>query len=177
MGRCIKWAGTLLIPTFAGDLDEYKPIVDQPDESSVEDLDDTAVNLEDAAAKAFENPERFYPTPDASPPAALLAGTIREPNEREVDNVLNFESWKASFYAGTHVSKNAAQRSPRKNRIHTITNDKISINKARIKRLLAQPDGMKRIHRRELPPEPRRHDDLDDHILGEEFRKAERDHL
>lgn len=146
----------ILIPTFAGDLDEYEPIVDQPDEASVENLDDTAVNLEDAAAKAFENPERFYPTPDASPPAALLAGTIREPNEREVDNVLNFESWKASFYAGTYVNKNAAQRSPRKKRVRTITNDKRAINKARRKRLLTQPDGMKKIHRRELPPEPRR---------------------
>jgi hypothetical protein len=31
--------------------------------------------------------------------------------------------------------------------------------------------------RRELPPEPARHKDLDDHILGEEFRKAELDHL
>ena len=167
----------IVIPSFAGDLDEYESIEDQPDEVSVEDLDDTVENLEDAAVKAFENPESFYPTPDTSPPAALLAGTIRETSERKVDNILNFESWKASFYAGTLVSKNAAQRSTRKKRIRTITNDKRAINKARLKRLLAQPDGIKNIHRRELPPEPRRHDDLDDHILGEEFRKAERDHL
>jgi hypothetical protein len=48
---------------------------------------------------------------------------------------------------------------------------------ARIQRLLRQIDGFKQLHRRELPPEPARHEDLDDHILGEEFRKAERDHL
>ena len=29
----------------------------------------------------------------------------------------------------------------------------------------------------ELPPEPRRHEDLNDHVLGEEFKKAELDHL
>ena len=51
-----------------------------------------------------------------------------------------------------------------------------SINKARIQRLLRQIDGFK-LHRRELPPEPARREDLDGHILGEEFRKAERDHL
>lgn len=162
----------IVIPVFHGDTDEYEPIEDQSDEASV-----TVVSLEDATVKAFENPEDFYPTPDASPLAALLAGTIREPKEREVNNVSKFERWKASFHAGTHFIKDAAQRSPRKKRMRTITQDKKPINKARIKRLLARPDGMKKIHQRELPPEPGRHDDLDTHILGEEFRKAERTHL
>jgi uncharacterized protein YfaQ (DUF2300 family) len=33
---------------------------------------------------------------------------------------------------------------------------------------------LKKFHRQELPAEPTRHKDLDDHILGEEFRQAER---
>ena len=56
-------------------------------------------------------------------------------------------------------------------------NDNKSINKVRIRRIIAQPNGLKQLYQRELPPEPERHEDLDDHVLGEEFRKAERNHL
>jgi hypothetical protein len=39
------------------------------------------------------------------------------------------------------------------------------------------PFCYQQLHQRELPPEPRRHEDLNDHVLGEEFKKAELDHL
>jgi hypothetical protein len=139
-------------------------------------------NLDEAMRKAFENPEEFYPTPEATPLAALLAGAIRQPNDERNENyAARFQPWKASVYPGTQVqpSKTAAQRPPkRRRRIRTVSNDKKSINKARIRRIVAQPNGLKQLHQRELTPEPERHEDLDDrHALGEEFRKAERDHL
>ena len=150
------------------------------DEYEILDEDNEDENLDEAMRKAFENPEEFYPTPEATP-AALLAGAIRQPNNETNENyATGFQPWKASFYAGTQVqpSKTAAQRLPkRRRRIRTVSSDNKSINKARIRRILAQPNGLKQLHQRELPPEPEKHEDLDDHVLGEEFRKAERDHL
>jgi hypothetical protein len=119
-----------------------------------------------------------YPTPAATPPAGLLAGTISEGQMRHKISA-NFEPWKASFNAGTLVqpSKTAPQRLPhRRKRLRTIPND-MSINKARIRRILSQPNGLQKLNRRELPPEPKRHEDLDEHVLGGEFKKAELDHL
>ena len=110
-----------------------------------------------------------------------MAATISQPEHDEhqlLERSPKFEPWKASFYPDTQVqpSKTAVQRLPKRHRrIRTIPHEK-SINKARIQRLLRQIDGFK-LHRRELPPEPARREDLDGHILGEEFRKAERDHL
>ena len=161
----------IAIPLFDSDMDEYE-ILDEDNEDE---------NLDEAMRKAFENPEEFYPTPEATPPAALLAGAIRQPNDETNENyATGFQPWKASFYAGTQVqpSKTAAQRLPkRRRRIRTVSNNNKSINKARIRRILTQPNGLKQLHQRELPPEPEKHEDLDDHVLGEEFRKAERDHL
>ena|SRR5467141_3631506 len=73
------------------------------------------------------------------------------------------------LYAGTQVqpSKTAAQHLPKRRRVRTVLNNNKSINKARIRRILAQPNGLKQLHQRELPPEPERHEDLDDHALGE----------
>ena len=153
------------------------------DEYEILDEDNEDENLEESMRMAFENPEEFYPTPEATPPAALvlLAGAIRQPNDETNKNyTTGFQPWKASFYAGTQVqpSKTAAQRLPkRRRRIRTVSNDNKSINKARIRRILAQQNGLKQLHQRELPPDPENHEDLHVHILGEEFRKAERDHL
>jgi hypothetical protein len=96
------------------------------------------------------------------------------------ESQLRFEPWKASFHAGTQVqaSKTTALRLPkRRKRYRDVSNESKSINKAKIKRILMQPDGLKRLHRRDLPPEPGKHADLDDHALGEKFRKAEKEHL
>ena len=111
-----------------------------------------------------------------------MAATISQPEHEEhqlCNSSSKFEPWKPSFYAGTQVqpSKTMAQRLPKRGRrVRTIPQER-SVNKAKIRRLLAQPDGLKRIHRRELPPEPKTHGDLDTHLLGDEFRKAEQDHL
>ena len=84
------------------------------------------------------------------------------------DQSPKFEPWKALFYAGTQNLKTFPKKG---RRVRTIPQEK-SVNKAKIRRILAQPDGWRRIHRHELPSEPRTHEDLDD-----EFRNAERDHL
>jgi len=173
----------IVIPTFEGDMDEYEPIEEEDPSSNQQEIEETLdEDLEHELTKAFENPENYYPTPGASPPAALMAATISQPEHEEhqlCDPSPKFEPWKASFYAGTQVqpSKTMAQRLPKRGRrVRTIPQEK-SVNKAKIRRLLAQPDGLKRIHRRELPPEPKTHEDLDTHLLGDEFRKAEQDHL
>ena len=163
-------------------MDEYDPIEEEDGSSNEQEIEETPdEDLEHELTMAFENPEDYYPTPEASPPAAIMAATISQPEHDEhqlLDRSPKFEPWKASFYPDTQVqpSKTAVQRLPKRHRrIRTIPHEK-SINKARIQRLLRQIDGFK-LHRRELPPEPARHEDLDDHILGEEFRKAERDRL
>ena len=173
----------IVIPTFEGDRDEYDPIEEEDEPTNEQEIEETPdEDLEHELTKAFENPEDYYPTPEASPPAALMAATISQPEHDEhqlFDPSPKFEPWKASFYAGTQVqpSKTMAQRLPKKGRkVRAIPQEK-PVNKAKIRRLLAQPDGWRRIHRRELPPEPRTHEDLDIHLLGDEFRKAERDHL
>ena len=173
----------IVIPTFEGDMDEYEPIEEEDGSSNQQEIEERLnEDLEHELTKAFENPEDYYPTPEASPPAALMAATISQPEHEEhqlCNSYSKFEPWKASFYAGTQVqpSKTMAQRLPKRGRrVRTIPQER-SVNKAKIRRLLAQPDGLKRIHRRELPPEPKTHEDLDTHLLGDEFRKAEQDHL
>ena len=179
----------IVVPMFDGDMDEYEPMdtdaepmdtVAEPMDIEAEPMDTDAEQLETIVEKAFENPEEIYPTPESTPPAAMMTGTIRGECDDQCDETTpRFEPWKASFCAGTRVqpSKTAAQRLPKRyKRIRTIPHEK-SINKTKIRRLLRQTDGLKQLHRRELPPEPARHEDLDDHVLGEEFRKAERDHL
>ena len=173
----------IVIPAFEGDMDEYDPIEEEDEPTNEQETEEAPdEDLEHELTKAFENPEDYYPTPEASPPAALMAATIGQPEHDEpqlFDPSPKFEPWKASFYAGTQVqpSKTMAQRLPKKGqRVRTIPQEK-QVNKAKIRWLLAQPDGWRRIHRRELPPEPRTHEDLDIHLLGDEFRKAEQDHL
>ena len=74
-------------------------------------------------------------------------------------------------------TKTAPQRlSHRRKRFRTVPKNQ-SVNKARIMRILRQAGRMQRIHRRDLPPEPQRHEDLQTHILGEAFKQAELDHL
>ena len=48
-------------------------------------------------------------------------------------------------------------------------------DRAKIRRLLQNPRA--RIHRKELPPPPIRHNDLETHILGDLFEKIELDHF
>ena len=71
---------------------------------------------------------------------------------------------EASFNAGTLAQITGAQN-------HQV------IDRARIQRLLRQPQGLKALHRRDLPPEPVYHRDLANHPLGTLFEPAEKDHL
>jgi Reverse transcriptase (RNA-dependent DNA polymerase) len=164
----------VVIPAFQGDLDEYELIEDEEPEPNDEPID-----LEHEATKAFENPEDFYPTPDATPPAALLAAAIRRPAEDRVNEpVSKFKPWKASFCAGTRVQLGtpSPKELSHKRRRKAIPENR-TVNKARIRRILSQPNGLHKLHQRELPPEPNRHEDLEHHLLGKEFKKAEEDHI
>jgi hypothetical protein len=55
--------------------------------------------------------------------------------------------------------------------------DKKPIDKAKIKRLIEQPSGLRLLHRNQLPSPPSRHEDLANHPLGSLFEQAEQDHL
>ena len=107
--------------------------------------------------------ELAYPTPVHTPPAALLATTIENDGDHRPEDS-TFEVWKASFNAGTLAQITGAQ-------------DHKVIDRARIQRLLRQPQGLKALHRRDLPPEPVYHRDLANHPLGTLFEQAEKDHL
>ena len=123
-------------------MDEYDPTEEEDGSSNEQENEETPdEDLEHELAKAFED---YYPTPEASSPAALMAATISQPEYEEYqlfDQSPKFESWKASFYAGTQASKTMAQRLPKKGRrVRTIPQEKL-VNKAKIRRLLAQLDG------------------------------------
>jgi hypothetical protein len=64
-------------------------------------------DLEHGAEKAFENPDDFYPTPDTTPPVALLVAAIRGSAEERINEpVSKFEPLKASLCAGTYLQFN-----------------------------------------------------------------------
>ena len=60
---------------------------------------------------------------------------------------------------------------------HVEMRDKTPIDKARIKRLIEQPNRLRLLRRSELPSPPSRHEDLANHPLGTLFEQAEKDHL
>ena len=51
------------------------------------------------------------------------------------------------------------------------------LDRAQLQRLLRSPKGMRGVHRRNLPPPPTRHKDLEMHPLGQLFEQAETHHL
>ena len=109
-----------------------------------------------------------YPTPLAS----MLAASIRGIQDTEILNkkgipkagtlqIPRTESWKAVFLAGS--------RSGTVGKV----NDKV-VSKAQLERLLRKPLAL---HRRDLPPLPTKHSDLEKHSMGHVFKQAELDHL
>jgi hypothetical protein len=152
---------------FSG-LDEE--VADVPESTENEGLSISQSQLpnpENELIKAFEiERSKPYPTPPISPPAALLASAIREPENGEpIDRVgTSFEVWKSAFNAG-RLNQRVGMR------------DKKPIDKARIKRLIEQPNGLRLLHRSQLPSPPSRHEDLANHPLGILFEQAEKDHL
>ena len=138
----------------------FDSIDDEPIEVQPMEFD-TEVSKEGDAELAAD--ELAYPTPEHTPPAALLATTIEnEGDHRPEDST--FDVWKASFNAGSLVQITGAQ-------------DHKVIDRAKIQRLLRKPQGLKALHRRDLPPEPVYHRDLANHPLGALFEQAEKDHL
>ena len=71
------------------------------------------------------------------------------------------ESWKATFFAR---SRSGMARK---------VNNKV-VSKAQLERLLRKPLAL---HRRDLPPPPTKHSDLEKHPMGHLFEQAELDHL
>jgi hypothetical protein len=55
-------------------------------------------------------------------------------------------------------------------------NNKV-ISKAQLERLLRKPLALHKLYRRELPPPPTKHSNLQEHLLGPLFKQAELDHL
>jgi len=107
-----------------------------------------------------------YPTPPPSPPASMLAASIRgiqdtEISKKEMSKISRTESWKATFLAGS--------RSGMAGKV----NDKV-VSKAQLERLLRKPLAL---HRRDLPPPPTKHSDLEKHPIGYLFEQAELVHL
>ena len=113
-----------------------------------------------------------YPTPLASPPAAMLAASIHGIQDVEILNkkgipkagtsqIPRTEGWKAAFLA--------------RSRSGTVgkVNNKV-VSKAQLERLLRKPLAL---HRRDLPPPPTKHLDLEEHLMGHLFEQAELDHL
>jgi hypothetical protein len=113
-----------------------------------------------------------YPTPPASPPAAMLAASIRGIQDGKILNkkgipkagtsqIPRTEGWKAAFLAGS-----------RSGTVGKVNNKVVS--KAQLERLLRKPLAL---HRRDLPPPPTKHSDLEEHPMGHLFEQAELDHL
>jgi hypothetical protein len=146
------------------------------------------------------------PTPPPSPPAALLAavmagsahrmdmglcpgGTLGNAREALAQGsvavqhgafhadaalgspaaqarMIPADCWKGAFYAGMRATVVKTEQGN-------------CITKAVIERRLKAGDKLhrKELHRKELPEPPNRHQELEDHPLGELFKKAEHDHL
>ncbi|KAG7001233.1 hypothetical protein FOFC_03480 [Fusarium oxysporum] len=97
-----------------------------------------------------------FPTPPESPPSALLVHSIQTLHQGVQPTIETNEGtttvpWQAAFIAG---AKTPLQTS--------------------IDRALRQG---RKMHRSNLPPPPRKHQDLIDHPFGKLFQKAEEDHL
>ena len=121
--------------------------------------------------EGMKDHQQPYPTPPQSPPAALLAATIRGPENNGPIEAFPSEAhsprqevWKAAFNAG-RMSQHVGS-------LHGKT-----LDRSQIQRLLRSPQGMKAIHRRDLPPPPTKHKDIESHPLGRLFEQAEKDHL
>ena len=156
----------------------------QPDED-IHPLNE--IEAAETAGKALELVDELpaYPTPRATPPINCLAGTITQSasfttSSRE-ESEPQFEPWKAAFAAGPLASKlnvgptrANALRQIRKPRVNA-GGDKF-LSREEISRRINEK-GLKGLHRRELPPEPRSHHHLDTHPMGPWFMEAEKEHL
>ena len=168
------------IPEESEDETQVQPAQEEPDEIRNLAEDEIPVyttpmelgGTEKDQNKTLETEARLepYPTPSpspsSSPPAAMLAASIRGIQDKEnpkagTSKIPRTESWKAAFLAGS--------RSGAVGKV----NDKV-ISKAQLERLLRKPLTL---HRRDLPPLPVKHSDLKEHPMGHLFEQAELEHL
>jgi hypothetical protein len=96
----------------------------------------------------------------------MLAASIRGIQDKkiskaEMSQIPRTEGWKAAFLAGSRSGSVGK------------VNNKV-INKAQLERLLRKPLAL---HRRDLPPLPIKHSDLEEHPMGLLFEQAEMEHL
>ena len=156
---------------------QVQPAQEEPDE--IRDLAEDEIQVYTTLREFDETDqkgmprERFkpYPTPPASPPASMLAASIRGIQDKEIpragipkagtSQIPRTEGWKATFLAGS-----------RSGMVRKVNNKVIS--KAQLERLLRKPLAL---HRRDLPPPPTKHSDLERHSIGHLFEQAELDHL
>ena len=168
------------IPEESEDETQVQPAQEEPDEIRNLAEDEIPVyttpmelgGTEKDQNKTLETEARLepYPTPSpspsSSPPAAMLAASIRGIQDKEnpkagTSKIPRTESWKAAFLAGS--------RSGAVGKV----NDKV-ISKAQLERLLRKPLTL---HRRDLPPPPVKHSDLKEHPMGHLFEQVELEHL
>jgi hypothetical protein len=162
------------------DPNNVRDLDDDPREESVGSLQKASINHENEAVGSppeasmnHANEEgqgkytdaRFepFPTPPASPPAAMLAGAIRgdTPPLHQAGKLDCGSHWNGAFHAGTRSSV-----------IGTL--NKRTLTRAQLERRLATPLS---IHRNELPPPPKNHGELKYHPLGLLYQNAEKLHL
>jgi hypothetical protein len=166
------------IPDHMGEESQVQPVQEDPDE--VRELDDIEGEINPMLQESgnADQPERGieeapvytkslfepYPTPSPSPPASLLAVSIRQGHDEVLpqdETIKPSDGWKAAFLAGSQAG------------VVGKVNNKV-ISKAQLLRMLRKP---RTLHRRDLPPPPLRHADLADHALGHLFEQAELEHL
>ena len=147
-------------------------IEDEPEFMIPSGLDMTIETIEDEEAQDEEAQDECsqhecpqyepYPTPAPTPPAALLAHSIRQAPEAEfIPDPSDKTVWQAAFCAG-RLSVPIGQ-----------IKGKI-VDKAQVQRLMEK--GI-RIKRSMLPPAPKWHHELKSHPFGALFEQAELSHL
>ena len=158
------------IPAAAEEEEPVQPVQEDLDQSRILEEDEFLVQEptgqnDQGKHEYTESYFEPYPTPSSTPPAALLAVSIRQAHEEKVPQdegrVCNMDSWKAAFYTGSQVKVVGKVQTK-------------MITKAQMLRMLRKP---RKLHRRDLPPPPKRHADLAEHALGHLFEQAELDHL
>jgi hypothetical protein len=105
----------------------------------------------------------FYPTPSPTPPAALLAHSIRQAQDPEATPDLEDQAWRAAFCAG----RLSAPIGKFQGKV---------VDRAQVHRL-REKGKLTALKSAELPPPPRWHHELRTHAFGALFEQAELDHL
>jgi hypothetical protein len=120
-------------------------------------------DLGDDLESSCETPTAFYPTPSPTPPAALLAHSIRQAQEPEIAPDPEDQPWRAAFNAG----RLSAPIGKFQGKI---------VDRAQVQRL-REKGRLTALKRAELPSPPRWHHELKTHAFGALFEQAELDHL